>query len=459
MNRISHQNGSVLLAALAILAILAATVSGILLYGTWQRARCITVLQGVKAEYLAEAGIHRAAAELSANPHYRVREFPVELDSSSRVLISVTPWGGFLRVTSVGQAGRTTRRMSAMIGQAAPELFINVITLIGKSYPLVVSGSTRISGRVAVAPPGVVKGEINGRRFLGDTAVDGEIIPRNVRNLPVADAGIIVEFVDSLKKLRANTRNRTDFSRIFIEASELGSDQEITASPLRSSASIELNLRDTTEVCGEYICFADRQMIVRGKTRLRNFVLCSEDEIIVEDETRLSDCILVGRKITFRGFARFDGQLIAMDTITVTNSAQLSHLSFVYVIGRSVAKRLEGLVAFHSAFTSCAFVFIGGRVSSTQSDSIPENCTRVMIGPESRLDGLVWTDGYMEPLGSFSGSAAVNLFSYYEDPTTYLNWLVDARLDYSAQSERAVLPLVFPHGANLRARDQCLVVR
>ncbi len=166
MSEASEERGSVLLAVLAILSILAVTITGVLMFGGWQRKQGILYLEEVRVRSLAESGIHQAMAELAENPRTRCRDQLVVFDSANQISYSIRPWGAYLQVKSTGIGRRLTRTLTAVLGVQPSAIFGHVLTPIGSPYPLVVSGRTRIRGNVFVGPGGITRGEINGRGHL-----------------------------------------------------------------------------------------------------------------------------------------------------------------------------------------------------------------------------------------------------------------------------------------------------
>ncbi len=75
--------------------------------------------------------------------------------------------------------------------------------------------------------------------------------------------------------------------------------------------------------------------------------------------------------------------------------------------------------------------------------NIKKDKTKISISKNSNLNGIIWSEAYVELLGSVNGSIATNLFYFYDPPTKYLNWLINAELIYDRNIHKQVLPLVF----------------
>jgi type II secretory pathway component PulK len=105
--KLQSERGSILLAALAILTLLAVVLSSVMVYGAWHKARTRHLVETVKATYLAEAGMNHAVAMLQEDLHLRTHNQEIRIDSSSSFTFSILPWGGYVRVESTGTVGKT----------------------------------------------------------------------------------------------------------------------------------------------------------------------------------------------------------------------------------------------------------------------------------------------------------------------------------------------------------------
>jgi hypothetical protein len=437
MKKLRSEQGSILLAAFAILALLLIIMTALIAYGSWHKARCQLVLNRVKATYLAEAGIQHALAQVKDRISHWSNSETVAVDSSASFSCTTRPWGGYLLIESTGIVGKTEERLQATIGQVAPSIFSNTLSLIGPPYPLVIAGNSRIEGDVQVGPAGVSKGELHGQSYRGDSLVYGAVLTIQPQDVPQCSDVIVNEFLSNLDTIKKNCRERTDLSLIFRDPA-LMSDVDSR----RTSASIVFDVSDTLPVQQPQYLFAEGSITVKGKSHLRNLVLTSASSITVNGDTHLEDCILVSPMITLTDRAEVSGQLFADSLITVDQDAWFADMALVYLIGHRLNDEWTGLISVASTRTSDAcFVFHGNSRALDATQQLKQT-GRIHIAPVSSVNGIVWTEGYLEAFGSFRGSAVANLLYHYESPTLYLNWLVDAWLE-SPEKAKRILPLMF----------------
>ena len=159
----------------------------------------------------------------------------IRIDTVGSFTYSARPWGGYLLIESKGVSGRTEERLQATIGQVAPQIFTNTLSLIGPPYPLVVAGNARIDGDVQVGPAGVSKGELHGQSYRGDSLVYGDVSTLQPQQVPQFRDDLISEFLANLKRMKQDCRNKTDLS-LIIRSPETATGTDVESR--RTSASI-----------------------------------------------------------------------------------------------------------------------------------------------------------------------------------------------------------------------------
>lgn len=450
-HKFADQRGGVLLAVLAVLSTLAITITAVLLYGTWQKARCALMLDEVKASYLAESGVHEVLARLSSTIGARSFSERVQFDSISQVDVSVSPWGAYLKVKSQGSTKRLVRAYEARVGMRSPHVFDYAISQIGPPYPLVVSGSTRIVGDVALGPAGITAGEIAGRGFTGARYVEGNtVLVGDV--LPDFDLSVLREFCDTLSARRDRVF-ATDLSLVVRSERDLERSESGGYRDLRTHADIDLQFNDGELDGGGTALFAGRTIFVRGEDTLRCLVL-QADRIRLSNSIVLRDCIMVANCVVLENTVSFSGQIVVRDSLQIEQEAALKQLCLVVLTGRTQDNRNHGIVDLTSR-AECEAIFAYGRDRNEAGETQLTGLLRV--APGTIVRGLVWWEGLVELNGSFRGSAAVGLFSHVESPTTYLNWLVDADVRYLAVSRDMTLPFMFAHEPQLSVKGLAVV--
>ena len=427
--------------ALAILAVLAVTISAILIYGGWQRTRGFLYLEETRVRSLAESGIHDALAELAANPEIRYLNRHLTLDSANQISYSIRPWGAFLQVQSTGIGRRLTRAVTALVGTEPPRIFDHVLSPLESRYLLVVSGRTRIHGDVYVGAAGLTQGEINGRGFEGDQLVFGEVDTLDSRSLPRFSSSLLREFLDSLNELKLAT-SCGDLALVFAENRDRYNDLGDDSPVIRTRAAIEFNLSDSVAWCSPCCFFSDQSIQVTGRSRLNGVVLCAP-EVVISDEAYFKEGLIVADHAELSGNSVCSGQIVVRDTLRILANASLVRPSLVILRGRQVEERMLGAVEVTSQGLIESSFVNGARWIETSAPACIASVCGLHISRQSRIVGMIWWEGRVELEGTFAGAAAVSFFTHHCPPTTYMNWLVDSRIEFADVRTCNAFPLVF----------------
>ena len=445
MNRLRDESGSILLAALAILALLVIVLTGMIAYGSWHKARCLLVLNRVKATYLAEAGVQHALAIINAGSDLQSRSGNISTPAGS-FDFAIRPWGGYLMIDSKGSTARAEEKISAQVGQFAPPIFESALSLIGPPYPLTVAGNARIRGDVQLGPAGVSAGELHGQRYTGDSLVYGSVRSLQAEQIPHFSDNLITQFLDSIEIIERSCGS-SDLSLIVKSPIKgVAADRECQ----HTSAEIVFDLDDSTTMTGPQYFFCGGELTVTGKSRLTQMVLKSSKSILVDGNARLTDCILISPSVTITDQAEVAGQVFADSAVAVEGQARLADMTLVYLIGKQKDDAIDGLVRIGSRRVSDAcLVFHGGERAPLSSSKKAKPSGRIRIDPGSAVNGIVWSDGYLEMLGVLRGAAVASQLYYYDSPTLYLDWLVDGRLESTTEVSSWVVPLLFGQSRRL----------
>ncbi len=127
----------------------------------------------------------------------------------------------------------------------------------------------------------------------------------------------------------------------------------------------------------------------------------------------------------------------------VEGEATLEQPSLILLRGRSFDERIVGEIEISSRGKLQATVVSGSPTRAIRNETAPEFACRLRISKLAQLRGLIWWEGLVEIEGAFAGAVAVNLFSHYVQPTTYMNWLVDADIRFFDAAAMTAFPIVF----------------
>lgn len=435
------ERGSALLASLAILATLAVTMTGVLIFGGWQRAQGLTCLEEVRVRGLAESGIHQAIAELTSDSYHQPCQHHIVFDSTNSISYIIRPWGAYLRIQSTGIGRRITRTLTADVGILPPDIYNHVLSPIGAPLPLVIAGSTRIRGDIYVSSGGIIACELNGQGYRGTRLVEGSIDTLNPLDLPSFDNTVLEEFLDSLDVMESGVPE-TDYSLIFHDKTDFIGQSVNEAVGFRTRASIEFDIQDGSTIETTQYFFAGHTIYILGKSHLSNCVLSSK-KVVISHQATLDHCVVVADHVQLTDESKFGGQIVAIDTVRITGKASLTSPTLILLRGRRIDESILGAVEISSRGSLWSIIVNGVSSAIGGTNSQAAAACRLHVSDNSSLYGLLWWEGLVEIEGTFQGAAAVNSFSHFIQPTTYMNWLVDADLRYLEVAASAAFPVVF----------------
>ena len=445
-----NQKGSALLPVLSVFFILILVFTSVVMYGAWHRLRARLTLQNLKASYLAEAGVNRALWLLSGHEqkdlNFRTEGFLQKIDTLQSYQFRIKNWGGYLLVESEGKAGRAKKSVKALIGQKQTEEFNRAINLGSPDYPLVVAGRTRIKGDVLLSPAGVIEGKFKGEGFLGDKLVDGKVYTQKSNRLPVFNTGLVTEFEELINHTKETAGSRMDRSLVIDRNTEQGYLKDKT---IYIEGDILINAPKKKTLRGPCILFSTGKIEITGESKLEDrLILVAEKGIEVSGRTQLDDCILYSRKqVTLKDDALFEGQIFSDSSIVVEDRAKILFPSFLLVTGKKIKDRIEGKIEIRSKEAEGILGLVEKDIGS--SAFFMKNNGVITISPQTVFKGITYSSNYTDVEGALYGNVSTNMFYFYSEPTTYIDWLKDAVINREELKKELILPLVFGQNPKL----------
>jgi hypothetical protein len=444
INKLKNQKGSALLPVLSVFFILILIFTSVVMYGAWHRLRARLTLQKLKASYLAEAGVNRALWLLSGQEqkdlNFRTEGYLQKIDDLQSYQFKIRNWGGYLLVESEGKAGRVKKSVKALIGQKQTEEFNRAINLGSPDYPLILAGRTRIKGDVLLSLAGVMEGKFKGEGFSGDTLVDGKISTQKGNRLPIFNTDLTIEFEENVKQLKETTDYRIDKSLTLDEKVE---PDYLKAKTTYINGSILINASKEKTFKGPGFLYCTGKIEITGESRLEDrFIFVSEKTIEVSGKALLKDCILYSKKqVILKDDVVFEGQIFSDSNIVMEDKAKTIFPSFLLLTGKKVKDRIEGKIEIKSKESEGILAFQEWDIQ--RAAFFIKNNGIITISPEAVFKGMIYSSNYTDLEGVLHGNVSTNMFYFYSEPTTYIDWLKDAVVNRYELKKEIVLPLVF----------------
>lgn len=309
---------------------------------------------------------------------------------SSAIQLQVKPWG-FYECVSVSTSDKKISTFQ-ILGKAQECIYEAALWVCSQDVMLSLAGKTEINGKVFIPINGVNYVQLGSVPFRGKELEDGNI-DLSEKELPLLDS-LRLEMVDKL----CDRDNAVLFP----------SHQE-----RKTYYSFE-------EEASHFLLSEITDLQIRG-----NVVLYA-DEIVLTHESKLSDVILVARKVTLdKGFSG-SLQIIAQDTVLVKDNVQLQYPSGVYLRGNEGQTYLD--LGKHSKLDGYAIVL--GNTERTYGLSIEHSYSQ---DSTAVFNGLLYVDGIADIRGEFAGALYLKECYYFPENGIYAGTINDAKISRNNQ--------------------------
>jgi cytoskeletal protein CcmA (bactofilin family) len=370
----------------------------------FQRAQNALVFAA--SEFAAAADDRRSAIESLETPFGAV---------DSRLL------GAWLWLRTRQALGIDTVTLTAMAGIRHDPSEPFVFQALDTRFPLVVADEGRIDGSVRVGRSGCKSDQWQGREYRFRVPTHGSI--DTTTPTPATWGVDPSEWFRKLRELRVDPPLAPPDAEFAEGAVTLRSSGTFpprpawSASKLRAAEPVTIRVRGDLESIGSLLIEGPIEWIVEGN-------------LTISDSTRIrGSAFWVEGTTTIAGGAEFAGQLLTTGQVSVREQAQVFAPSLVWchrIIGTTADRslRVEGSARIEGTLIQTV-EFIPGEAPRTVGDVGVE-----MHSSEPQLVSA-YLESYVLLYGKLSGEVYGKGFWFYEQPTTYINWLVRGQLTYN----------------------------
>lgn len=425
----SDEQGSVLITVLIITLIVALFI-GAVLGGIYLQSSFIQQdINRTKALYKAEQNI------------YRYLQLGSSLDSLG--VVRSLNYGGFLVVHSSAEMGNQEVKIEALMGAIPDSVFNYAISLKDTNSALNITGNTLINGDVATGSNQVSTSTFKGFPFRG--TFDGEAKKKNMLHFfPEFNAESIEYqlekfesfFEEDLNRFSANgfrdLSDSKDNDTLFFEGSQDWEFSEGFVAPNKVVVIVNGNL--TIEGSGNLGTYAS--YIVKDTLRLRGGIQGTHA------------LLSAGKIIELSGEVSLFGQVLSRGKIELSGTSYLRYPSLVYSSSETYLGDEKEVIHLKDQSAIDGMVLY-----PVETRAFNQEQFRIKIDEGATVRGGVYNVGQTELDGSVFGSVLTRQFYFYESPTTYINWLKDAEVDYSKRPQNYVIPIGFSDSTKFELLD------
>lgn len=308
-------------------------------------------------------------------------------------------WGLFDLAIATSKINNERFQKTAIIGNH--QINRKALYLQENNQPLVVVGTTKITGNVILPKRGVKTGSIAGTSYYGEKLIYGNI-NTNANRLPTIEN---LEYITQLSK----------------------------GLPFQDYES--LNLEDGVEM---HQTFEKKTLLFETLNELRlnnmslegNIVLISSSKIRVFPSAKLNHVILIAPEVVFESGFIGNCQVFASKNITIKDNVKLSYPSGLTVIDQSqnnndseekirISKGADvrGVVVYHS------------------TNKVNNYNTQIFVEPNAKVTGEIYCNKNLELGGSVDGFVYTNNFIARQYGGTYINHIYNGQINVEAIPE------------------------
>ncbi|WP_421774274.1 pilus assembly PilX N-terminal domain-containing protein [Gracilimonas sp.] len=432
--QIQDEEGSALASVLIIIVIVSLFI-GVVLSGMYVQNQFIQQdIDEVKARYAAEAGIASFLSEFRHSAITRDTPLTIPVHDNTQVTINAKPFGGFLDVESIAEVRGKEKKIRVLAGALKTDLFEYGVVLGDTSSVLMLTGSTQLKGGILTGQIGTRTTDFKGVSFSG--RLEGEQTQQSGPLLP----NFNTNFIQNQEELINNSFQKGLWNSFDSSYNGLGNSNAEAEDTLFFDGNVSWSSRDSISFPKDVTIAVNGNMTLNG-----NYYFGAFTKLLVRDTLRVGGSIsgehvlmYAGQSLQVGGGAQLSAQALSGGEIIIRDNAYLNYPSMIYTDQELSPDRQEIIIDIRdNAKVDGTVVY---PVSTTNFTS---GLFRVRVSDQAVVRGGIYTLGQTELEGTVLGSVLTQQFYFYESPSSYINWLKDAEIDFSGRPENYVVPLGF----------------
>lgn len=424
------EDGSSLISVLVFIAIVSTLVGVVLSLAVLRDRYVRRDVHRLQARYAAEAGIHRALAELNGNLRRVSSVIPVPAGPGETVPCSVriAPFGAFARGTASARVQGEDATLRVLAGMHRPPESENAIVFGEDRSNLTLTGDTRITGPLHVGARGVETSSLRGQRFTG--RIEGDVRRDAHVSLPT--------FNDTL--LRRALRQAGRWLQNPPPGSQKAWDAPREAALRDGRRVFHVDGGLTLSTSDQPLLEEPALILATGSVAIEGALEIPDGTIVVAGQTLQvgktvtgGHALLIGRqRVQVSGDVDLSAQLLSERQVLIGGRARLSYPSLAYVAEPTGQLRMSGRVRLD-----------GWVLFPNRTDDPGRRESEVVLGPRTRIRGALYNAATTELSSTVQGTVFARRFAFYQSPTHYVNWLRDATIDVTKRPSGFVSPFGF----------------
>jgi hypothetical protein len=442
----SSKQGSAIITVIIFITIILMVASVLIFYIKIQEKNVSNLGYEIQAYQNAKSVLSLALQEYEKDPdhdYFPSRSYYYSLFGRDSTFAEIKPWGYFLLCHTESKIKEIKSQRTFLIGNYPEDLY-GFALVIGRTYiPVTVSGTTRITGDVAVGRQGVKPGILAGKRYKGERTVYGNVYKDEKSYLPQVNRKLIDAQIDQLSKLNPDekslielTESKQNINRIYLN-NRIYSTSQNEISSLK-----ECGVRD---IIGPGIIIFRSDISLNDINLFNQITVYSEHHIALSPPISIEHVLFLAKNFKIKGICRLRGQFFASENLSIEDGTKLLYPSILGVISEKNKKNDNTLFIGKNVEIEGSVI-----ISKETDDPQSEEFKHIMIiDPTAIINGITYSDNYTELNGTVYGTVFTNAFQFYLSPTTYINWINDGEINRPALLNHFIYPIVFTEKGKL----------
>lgn len=350
------------------------------------------------------------------------------------VLLETKQYGFWREVIATSKGVIDSVKFRYLIGSKSIEdsYFENAIVISRPNLRATVVGNTEITGDILGTSDQIIMGNIFGEPPIKkDYQKGGKKIDNNIRtqlipnslfeNISKSFSSSKIIFVnDGQSELNENSLSEFEPGTVYNFNSDIllsGVIKSKINKEIKIKTQNRLQILENTISKVPFEIYSDSGIVIKENCQLDNLVLYSNGPIIIE------------RGSTFRNV-----QFFSSDSIFI-KGAQFDYPSIICLsVDDTVAANQNKAITIENSVVN------GSVILMTNTSGLSSNRTKIKVDSESKVQGLVYSENNLELNGEIFGTVFTYNFWYYKEPTEYINWLVNVKVNWEKLDRWFLLP-------------------
>ena len=312
--------------------------------------------------------------------------------------------------------------------------FSNAVVLSRLNLRATVAGNTQINGDILGTSDKLVIGNIFGEPPTNKDFHKGIVkIDNNINQQPISDSLFesITNRYNNYAPLNYEEQNEITAENLEYfdpeNVHQFAQDIKITGTiKSKNNTPVILIVQGKVEFSEEsYIkkhleLLSDSSVLIRRKSHLENVIIYSNGPIIIEADSYFKNVQFFSTDRIFIQKSQFDYPSLICLNVDDTDSAKQDN---AIVLDNTIVN--------------------GSVIMMTKTAGLSSNKTKIQIDKESKVQGLVYSENNLELAGEITGTVFTYNFWHYKEPTEYINWLINVKINRNELDEWYLLPIVF----------------